>query len=219
MLAGYVDGQLSALEAEAVAAHLQQCGRCRQIVRDQQQAQYVLDADRPPAVPDERWADIGKRLRTELEGTGDRLVLKTRCRIETLSAPTLPTEEPRPPARPPEPPSPTSQPRAVPPVTAIPLQPRAARPAARLRLGKARFAWAAHAIGAVAAALAIAIGLVPLLLQGPSTATQTIEPGALARANDVTIMDIQTMDPHYNVVLYAGDAADVAAVWVVPANR
>jgi hypothetical protein len=58
----------------------------------------------------------------------------------------------------------------------------------------------------------------PLLLQ-PSTAAHAIEPGALARADDVTIMDIQTMDPHYNVVLYAGDAADVAAVWVVPANR
>ena len=230
MLAGYVDGQLSALEAEAVAAHLQQCGRCRQIVRDQQQAQYVLDADRPAAVPDERWADIGKRLRTELEGTGDRLVLKTRCRIETLSAPTLPTEEPRPPARPPEPPSPIRSPEPFRAGTIQPsqperllrrsrlLRPRAARPAARLRLGKARFAWAAHAIGALAAAIAIAIGLAPLLLQ-PSTATQAIEPGALARADDVTIMDIQTMDPHYNVVLYAGDAADVAAVWVVPANR
>ena len=229
MLAGYVDGQLSALEAEAVAAHLQQCGRCRQIVRDQQQAQYVLDADQPPAVPDERWADIGKRLRTELEGTGDRLVLKTRCRIETLSAPTLPTEEPRPPARPPEPPScpkPACRQAGPEPFRAgTLLRPRAARPPARLRLGearlrlgKARFSWAAHAIGAVAAALAIAIGLAPLLLQ-PSTATQAIEPGALARADDVTIMDIQTMDPHYNVVLYAGDAADVAAVWVVPANR
>ena len=225
MLAGYVDGQLSALEAEVVAAHLEQCGRCRQTLRDQQQVQYVLDADRPPEVADDRWEEIGKRLRAELEGTGERIVLKTRSRIETLLTsppPALQDVEPAPPARPTEPPSPAAP---LPPTT---FKSPAVRPAARLRLGearlrrgKARFVWVAHAIGALAAALLIALGLAPLLLQGPSSTVvqaPAIEPDTLARRNDVVIMEVQTMAPNYNVILYAGDAADVAAVWVVPTD-
>jgi len=218
MLAGYVDGQLSALEAEAVAAHLGQCGRCRQILRDQQQVQYVLDADRPPEVADDRWEEIGKRLRDELEGTGERIVLKTRSRIETLLTsppPALQDVEPAPPARPTEPPSPADQPCAAAPLPPTTLfKPPAVRPAAR-------FAWVAHAIGALAAAILIALGLAPLLLQGPSpTVVQApaIEPETLARHNDVDILEVQTMAPNYNVILYGGDAADVAAVWVVPTD-
>jgi hypothetical protein len=43
-----------------------------------------------------------------------------------------------------------------------------------------------------------------------------IGPIALARPQDVVIMDVEMTDPHYSVIVAAGDANDVAGVYVVP---
>ncbi|MGB2613914.1 MAG: zf-HC2 domain-containing protein, partial [Phycisphaerae bacterium] len=61
MLAGYADGELSAVEREAIRLHLDRCGRCRALVADQQRVQRVLDSYVPPAVPPERWTAMRRR--------------------------------------------------------------------------------------------------------------------------------------------------------------
>jgi anti-sigma factor RsiW len=218
MLGGYADGELTPIETDAVASHLETCGRCRQIVRDQQRVQHVLGAYRPPAVPDLRWHEIGKRLRAELAGTGEPIVLKTRARTESLD-PTPPPQaavgrEERPaaarPARNVPAPSPrvrAPRPTSTPPAVTV-MQVHA--PKGR----HAPFAWVAHVVGATAAALVILFGLAAVwqdqaLPLGPQT---------LARQDDVSIMEMQMTDPDYSVVVFAGDATDGAAVWVVPSE-
>ncbi|HUU11775.1 MAG TPA: zf-HC2 domain-containing protein [Phycisphaerae bacterium] len=214
MLAGYADGELSALENDAIAAHLAQCGRCRQIIRDQQRIQHVLDSHQPPAVDDARWNEIGKRLRAELEGQGEPIQLKTRSRIEGLD----PTPEAQAPLAPDEPSAPARPAREVPAPTARPRAMPAARQApamtvirVRPRRGRAPFRWVAHLVGAVAAALIIGLGLATLW-----TRTPPLDAGALARQDDVAIMGLEMLDPDHNLVLLGGDAGDVAAIWVEP---
>jgi len=220
LLGAYADKELEALEADAVATHLEQCGRCRQTVRDQQRVQHVLACGEPPPVPDYRWAEIGKRLRAELEGTGKPAVLKTRPRIESLeptpmSTPSLRAEELATPfARVPEPPraalrapSTTARPPSV---TVLRVRPRRYRD---------RFGWAAHAVGAVAATLIIALGMASMQtgpgLPAPAAA---IGPIALAGPRDVDILNVEMTDPGYELIVSAGNANDVVTVYVVPAR-
>lgn len=215
MLGGYADGELSSIETDAVASHLETCGRCRQIVREQQRVQHVLDAYRPPPVDDLRWNEVGRRLRAELAGTGEPLVLKTRARTDALD-PTPASLEPvgrsetRAAARPArEAPSPrTSKPAAAPPsLTVLKVRPRTAR--------HAPFGWVAHVVGALAAGLVLAIGLAALW----QTTAPPLGLSTLARQDDVAIMEVQMTDPDYSVVVYAGDASDPAVVWVVPSRE
>jgi hypothetical protein len=84
ILGAYADGQLSPVENDAVVVHLEECGRCRQIVRDQQQVQHVLDSWAVPAISGAEWTEMGKRLRAEFEGAGESRVLKTRPHTEAL---------------------------------------------------------------------------------------------------------------------------------------
>ena len=234
LLGAYADKELEALEADAVATHLEQCGRCRQTVRDQQRVQHVLACGEPPPVPDYRWAEIGKRLRAELEGTGKPAVLKTRPRIESLeptpvSTPSLRAEELATPfARVPEPP------RAVPraPGTACPPFGGTARPPSvtvlrvRPRRYRDRFGWVAHAVGAVAATLILALGMASMQMEpglpapartGPYWAA-ALGPIALAGPKDVDIMNVEMTDPGYELVVSSGDADDVVTIYVVPAR-
>jgi len=220
LLGAYADGQLSAVETDAVAVHLQQCGRCRQTVREQQRVQHVLDSYQPPAVPPEQWAEMGKHLRAELEGKGERAVLRTRTRIEALeptpiAQPSLRAEEAR--AQVPriaELPRPAPRPRttisaSAPAVTVLNV--RARRP-------HARFGWVAHVAGALAASLLIAISTVNMWVppENPAAAPM-IGPIAFARPDEVDIIGVETTDPDYSVIVNAGDA-DAAAVWVVPSQ-
>lgn len=229
LLGAYADGELDPIESDAVVAHLEQCGRCRQVVRDQQQAQHVFDSYQPPPVAAAEWTRIGRRLRAELEGKGEPLVLKTRSHSEALeptpvAMPALAPDEVRSakaaPAdrsefrRDPELKRPTSRPwSASPPPAAAPLS------ILRTRAPRhhARRAWVAHALGAAAAAFVIFLALAPAWFVPGNE--EAIGPITLARPQDVVIMDVQTTDPDYNVVLYAGDAADVAAIWVVPIRQ
>ena len=215
MLGGYADGELSPIETDAVASHLETCGRCRQIVREQQRVQHVLDAYRPPPVADPRWNEIGRHLRAELEGTGEPLVLKTRARTDALD-PTPASLEPvgrsemRAAARPArEAPSPRApKPAAAPPsLMVMKVRPHKAR--------HAPFGWVAHVVGALAACLVLAIGLAALW----QTTAPPLGLNTLARQDDVSFMEVQMTDPDYSVVVYAGDASDPAAVWVVPSQE
>jgi anti-sigma factor RsiW len=220
LLGAYADKELEALEADAVATHLEQCGRCRQTVRDQQRVQHVLACGEPPPVPDYRWAEIGKRLRAELEGTGKPAVLKTRPRIESLeptpvSTPSLRAEELATPfARVPEPPraalrapSTTARPPSV---TVLRVRPRRYRD---------RFGWAAHAVGAVAATLIIALGMASMQTgPGLPAPVAAIGPIALAGPRDVDILNVEMTDPGYELIVSAGNANDVVTVYVVPAR-
>jgi anti-sigma factor RsiW len=215
LLGAYADKELNPLEADAVAVHLDQCGRCRQVVRDQQHVQHVLNSFQPAAVADHRWAEIGKRLRAELEGKGERAALKTRPRIESLeptpvATPSLRAEElatpPRPASR-----APGAAAR-TPSVTVFKVRPPRRRD---------RFGWTAHVLGAVAATIVIALGMastwtgpLPVTPAAPSP----LGPIALAGPRDVRITDVEMTDPNYNLVISAGDANDVAAVYVVPAQ-
>jgi anti-sigma factor RsiW len=230
MLAGYADGQLTPLEHITVERHVEGCGRCRQLVRDQEQVRHVMGSYVPPAVPAERWNALGKVLRAELAGEGEPRVLRTRPRIDTLD-PTpleLPAERPAGPgAR--EFPEPGTGPLADLPRSAVP-PPRLpeAPPVPRVfqrrppsisvvrvaaRRARRRGGWAAHIAGALAAALVLGLAYLGTLRQTPEL---PIDLAALARQSDVEIHEIQTMDRRYDVVYWAGPPGDVAAVWVVP---
>jgi anti-sigma factor RsiW len=227
LLGAYADKELEALEADAVATHLEQCGRCRQTVRDQQRVQHVLASCQPPPVPDDRWDEIGKHLRAELEGTGKPAVLKTRPRIESLeptpvSTPSLRAEELATPfARVPEAPPSTgpygrAAPRA-PSTTARPPSVTVLR--VRPRRYRDRFGWVAHAVGAVAATLIMAIGMASMQMgPGLPAPAAAIGPIALAGPKDVDIMHVEMIDPGYELVVSSGDADDVVTVYVVPAR-
>jgi hypothetical protein len=230
LLGAYADAQLGPLENDAVILHLEQCARCRQIVRDQQQVQHVLDSWQPPAVSNPAWAEMGKRLRTEFEGKAPPQVLKTRPHTDALeptptSTPALRLDEVRrAPARDTDvarpdprrfPAKPTPAPAAAPVVSVVRIRPK--KPAQR-------FTWLAHLAGAAAAILVLVFALT-------STWTETTKPPivqvavtfsgpiALAQPGDVTIMDIQTLDPDYNVVVDTGDTSEAASVWVVSSRE
>ncbi len=214
MLAGYADGELSSLENEGLAAHLEQCGRCRQIVHDQQRIQHVLDSYELPPVQDSDWNNIGKALKAELEGKGEPVQLKTRPRIEGLD-PTPETQRPIVSAEPPPPvpivrevPAPAARPRGA---AAAARTPAMTLITVRPRKGRQPFRWMAHVAGAAAAALVVAMGLATLWTR----AAPPLAPNTLARQDDVAIMELET-DADYSVILYTGDTNDVVAIWVEP---
>ena len=214
MLAGYADGELSSLENDALAAHMEQCGRCRQIVHDQQRMQHVFDSYQVPMVEEKDWSAIGKVLKAELEGKGEPVELKTRPRIDGLD----PTPEPVAPVASEEAPRPVPIVRQVPTPTARPpAAPAAGRPPAvvpikvRPRTARQPLRWMAHVAGAAAACLVMTLGLATLWTQ----AAPPLAPNTLARQGDVAIMELET-DADYSVLLYAGDADDVVGIWVEP---
>ncbi len=219
LLGAYADGQLEPIEADAVAAHVEQCGRCRQTFREQQRVQHVFDAYQPPAVSDARWVEMAKRLKAELEG--QHATLKTRSRVEALeptpqAQPSLQAEEtsPRPPRAAEMPrPAPRSRP-AVAQATTAPAPAMLRILKVRPRRPHARFGWVAHIVGAVAAAVIIAISLHSVWME-PDTSAGLI---ALARPQDVAIINIETLDPDYNVIIDTGDASEAVVVWVVPSR-
>jgi len=217
MLAGYADGELSPLENDALAAHLEQCGRCRQIVHDQQRVQHVLNQYEPPPVTDEQWDAVAKRLRAELAGSETATELKTRPRLADLeptpdATAAVAVEKPPPPPPPPRPAREVPQPgsRIDRQVIRRPAPTRIVdrgRPRQRVPLG-----WIAHVVGAAAAAAIVMLGLAALWLNR----APPLEPGALARQEDVDIMGLEMLDNHHNLVLFTGEPDDVAAIWVEP---
>jgi hypothetical protein len=209
LLAGYADNELSPIEKDAVGSHVEQCGRCRQIVLDQQRVHHVLNAYQPPPVSEESWNDIARHLKTEMTGKSDPAVLKTRTRVEGLD------------------PTPASQAALRPDETALSARQAAPRPrltttvssgptpailVPRLRKRRAAFGWVAHAVGALAACLVIGIGMAAFW----TDRAPPIEPGNLAHQKDVVIMDFEVLDKSYSVALNAGDSDDVASVWLLP---
>jgi hypothetical protein len=235
LLGAYADDQLDPVEADAVILHLEQCARCRQTVRDQQRVQHVMDSWQPPAVNDQEWAEMGRRLRAELEGRGQPLVLKTLPRTESLestpvSTPALNPAEVREPfrrdaERPLTKPrqwwgkksTPSFAPQGPAPATSI-LRVPPSRP-------QGRFNWVPHVVGAAAAGLILFVGAAahwlepkPIPVPEPVAALTAADfgPIALARPQDVAILNVQTMDPDYNVIIDAGNASDAATVQVIP---
>ncbi|MFO8012979.1 MAG: zf-HC2 domain-containing protein [Phycisphaerae bacterium] len=228
MLAGYADGELSPVENDALAVHLQECGRCRQIVHDQQRVQHVFDQYPVPTVSDEEWDPIGKALRAELAAEGAGVALKTEPRTDVLEAVT-PEPEAEAPAEPAEteapaeaePAEPTPPPRPAREVPAPgpgPDRTAARQPAPTLimhggrpRAGPVPLRWVAHVVGLAAAAAVILLGLAGILLDR----APPLEPSALARQGDVEILEME-VDPTCSVVLQSGGAGDVIAIWVEP---
>ncbi len=218
LLAGFADDELQAVEREAVAAHLETCGRCRQRILDQQHVQHVLESYTPPAVSERRWATLGKRLRNELEDTGLKAVLKTQARVEsleetrtednededetTVTAAGLPDS-----VRP-------STVRTGQRPTALPL-PGTAAAAVRAKRRQVRHKWVAHLVGALAASVILVLGLALLW----DTGTPTSPTQAMALQKDVQILDVQMLDPDYTVVLNIGDPDDVAGIWLIPIDE
>jgi len=226
MLAGYADGELSSVENEALAAHLQECGRCRQSVHDQQRVQHVFDQYPVPTVSDEEWDAVGKRLRAELAGEREPADLKTRPRLEGLEPATPEPEAPVELAaeateaeEPPEKPTPPARGAREVPAPGPGPERAAARPAAPTRIvhrGRptrrpSPFRWVAHLVGLAAAAGVILLALAPLWLDR----APPLEPGALARQGDVEIVELEC-DPACGVVLRMDEADDVMAIWVEP---
>ena len=204
MLAGYADAELAVLEREAVEAHLAHCGRCRALLADQKRVQRVLESNAPPSVPAERWSAMSRRLADELAGRA-HADLVTQPRLDSLDdledeAPAEPRETRVPAARP------------------SPLQAAASRAPTLMVLGprakahRPRFAWVAHAVGAIAAAILIAVGIATVL----RTMDFGLAPDALATQADVEIHEVEVMDPNYNVIVYAGGKRDAAFIWVEP---
>ena len=208
LLGAYADGELSALEREALQKHLDRCGRCRAIVADQQRVERVLKSYGPPPVAPERWSAMGRRLAAVAEGR-EQADLATRMRTEPFEAE---DEEPagRTEAPPPAPALPrpvVHRPGASPAPSALVL-PRAVR-------RRPRWRWLAHAAGLLAAAALVGGAFWTARLE---TDFQ-VGPESLATQADVTIHGIQMLDPGYTVVLYAGAPDDMAAVWVEPSEN
>jgi len=204
MLAGYADAELAALEREAVEAHLAHCGRCRALVADQKRVQRVLESNAPPSVPAERWSAMWRRLADELADR-EHADLVTQHRLDSLDdledeSPAEPRETRVPAARP----GPLRLAASRGPVLKV-LGPRA-------KARRPRFAWVAHAVGAIAAAVLIAVGVATVL----RTTDFGLAPDALATQADVEIHEVEVMDPNYNVIVYAGGKSDIAFIWVQP---
>jgi len=217
MLAGYADVELSATEREAVEAHLADCGRCRVTVADQKRVQRVLESHTPPPVPAERWSAMSRRLADELAGR-EHAELVTQHRLDSLDD--LKDEFP---AEPPETRVPgTEAPGQARSAMAHALAGNVTAPAGRLEKislrgapHRPRRAWVAHAVGAIAAAVLIAISIATVF----RTTDFGLASDALATQADVTIHEIQMLDPDYNVILFAGRPEDIAAVWVEPVEN
>ncbi len=217
MLAGYADGELSPVEHEAIAAHLETCGRCRQTVLDQQRIQHVFAQCPVPEVSEDEWNAMAQRLRAELEGKAEPVVLKTRPMLEDLQ-PTPPpapavTEEPaQEAAEAPSAPSPAPAPeQPPPPAPERPPAPTRILGAPRPRRRRARWRWVAHVVGAAAAAAVVLLSISTHWLDR----APPLEPESLARQDDVDIIELEC-DPGCSVVLQTGEAHDVFAVWVEP---
>jgi len=228
MLAGYADGELSPVENDALAAHLQECGRCRQIVHDQQRVQHVFDQYPVPAVADDEWSTIGKALRTELAGEGEGVALKTEPLTDALPsaapepeppAPPEPSETPAPEAEAaPPPPAPPRPAREVPAPGPGPDRTAARQPTPTLIVHRGRprahptpLRWVAHVVGLAAAAAVVLLSLADLWLDR----APPLEPAALARQGDVEILEME-VDPACSVVLDTSGADHVMAIWVEP---
>ena len=204
MLAGYADAELAALEREAVEAHLADCGRCRALIADQKRVQRVLESYAPPSVPAERWSAMSRRLADELAGR-EHADLVTQHRLDSLDdledkSPAEPRETGEPAARP----SPLHLAASRGPVLNV-LGPRA-------KARRPRLAWVAHAVGAIAAAVLLAVGIATVL----RTTDFGLTPDALATQADIEIHEVEVMDPNYNVIVYAGGKNDIAFIWVQP---
>jgi len=204
MLAGYADAELAALEREAVEAHLAQCGRCRAIVADQKRVQKVLESNAPPPVPAERWSAMSRRLADELAGR-KHADLVTQHRLDSLDD--LEDESP---AEPRETREPAARPR--PPRPAASRGPVLKVLGPRVKARRPRFAWVAHAVGAIAAAVLLAVGIATVL----RTTDFGLAPDSLATQADVELHEVAVMDPNYNVIVYAGGKKDLAFMWVEP---
>ena len=204
MLAGYADGELAALERETVEAHLAHCGPCRALLADQKRVQRVLESYAPPPVPAERWSAMSRHLAGELAGR-EHTDLVTQHRLDSLD-----DLEDKSPSEARKTREPAARPR--PPRLAASRGPvlKVLGPLAKGR--RPRFAWVAHAVGAIAAAVLIAVGIATVL----RTTDFGLAPDALATQADVTIHEIQMLDPGYNLILFAGGPKDIAAVWVEP---
>jgi len=214
MLAGYADAELAALEREAVEAHLAQCGRCRAMVADQKRVQRVLESYAPPPVPSERWSAMSWRLADELAGR-EHADLVTQHRLDSLDD--LEDESPAEPReRGAEAPGQVRSAKAHALAAAVTVPAgRLEKPVLRGAPPGARLAWVAHAVGAIAAAVLLAVGITTVR----RTTDFGLAPGALATQADVTIHGIQMLDPGYTVILFAGGPEDIAAVWVEPVEN
>ncbi len=256
LLAAYADGELEALEAETVEAHIAECGRCRQLVHDQQRMQHVLASCAVPAVEASRWSAMAGVLKEELEGQGEPRELKTHIPAEALAmepfgadeadtdAPPETEEEDAEPAAEPEerkpifeilePPEdlPAVKPAEAAPKPAPKAKPAKARPTSRPepprsaqrpapsisvisvqpRRARVRFSWFAHAVGAAAALVLLALGLW-VALRPPEA--PPLDSASVARHADVQVHGIEMDAANYMPVFYAGDSDEVAAVWVV----
>jgi len=165
---------------------------------------------------------MGRRLRAELEGRGEATVLKTRPRTEFLeqtpaSTPALTEEELRPAV---VETSAKAAPAGKSSGTSVLRVPR--------QRSKSKPAWTAHMIGIAATILVIVVGVMsqrlPVAPSGRSTiqtAANTVTPPPaigpirLAQSQDVAILDVQTLDPDYNVIIDAGNASGAATISVV----
>jgi hypothetical protein len=162
-------------------------------VRDQQQVQHVLDSWQPPAVSNAEWVEMGRRLRAELEGKGEPIVLKTLPRSEALdptpqASPALRPEEVRIPlgteSEPVRPASPKKvgarrwwSKSAAESAAPAPAAGRAGPTISVLRVTsrrpRARFGWVAHLVGVAAAGLILFFGVISPVREEP---TVKVEP-------------------------------------------
>ena len=92
--------------------------------------------------------------------------------------------------------------------------------------------WVAHVVGAAAATILIAVGMLPAYLYPRPAALPGAPAAVVARAapvmpegpialagpGDVSLMDVEMTVPGYNLVVAAGDDDDVVAVLVVPSK-
>ncbi len=154
-------------------------------------------------------AEVERALGSDAErgdaGEAEKAPERPRRRRPAAREPAEPVPRKAPPA-----PSPRVVQRRPPAISVLAAKPSRHRQGSTRRVG-----WGAHAVGALAAALILAVCFMAAVTYREAAAMEPIDFGDLARQGDVEFHAVEVLDPHYDIVFCGGNTDDLAGVFVV----